>query len=328
MLLLFKGIIIFLLIPTWGWGCLALFFSGPEPGWLKTLLACLFALLLPGAFLFSRSFSRGLTLYLVIFGALLIWWQTLDPTNNKDWATDVSRISHGEILGDRLTMHNVRNFRYTGNGAILEELWETREYDLDTLQGLELFLSYWGSNHIAHTILSWNFGDNHHLAISIETRKDKTQDYSAIKGFFKQFELSYVAADEKDLIGLRTNFRKERVYIYSLNVSKQRSRALLESYLGEMNKLVNEPRFYDALKQNCTTTIRLHNRMIDPDNLPPMDWRIIASGHIDELLYEHGVLDLDLPFAELKQKSRIDHRMQLKGEEQFSRILRFGLPKP
>ncbi|MCK5515886.1 MAG: DUF4105 domain-containing protein, partial [Desulfobulbaceae bacterium] len=253
---------------------------------------------------------------------------TLEPTNNKEWASDVARISHGEIRGDTLVMHNVRNFSYEKEGKILEERWETREYDLNALQGLDLFLSYWASDHIAHTILSWDFGDSGHLAISIETRKDKTQNYSAIKGFFKQFELSYVAADENDLIGLRTNFRKERVYVYRLITSTQHPRALLESYLTKMNKLVDDPQFYNALTQNCTTTIRLHNKAIDPKGVPSMDWRIIASGHVDELLYERELLVRSIPFAELKQKSRIDLLMQRKGEKQFSKILRPDIHKP
>ncbi len=327
MIVLFKWIIFCIIIPAWGWSCLALFYSGSGPEWMKILLACLFALLLPSAFLLTHSFKKGVALCLVVFGSLLIWWQTLEPTNNKDWAADVAMISYGEILGDRLVMHNVRDFRYTGDGEIIKEQWERRKYDLKMLQGLDLFLSYWSSDHIAHTILSWDFGDNNHLAISIETRKDKTQNYSAIQGFFKQFELSYVAADEEDIIGLRTNFRKERVYAYRLNVSKQYSRDLLDSYIAKMNELINQPQFYNALTQNCTTTIRLHNKAIGPENLPPLDWRIIASGHVDELLYEHEVLKKNIPFAELKQKSRIDLRMQLKGEEQFSKYLRSDLPK-
>ncbi len=327
-----KGTIFLLLLLAWAWGCLALFFSGPGPDWLKLVLACLFGALLPGTFLLSRSFVRGLFLCLLIFALLIAWWQTLQPTNDKDWAAEIARVSHGEIQGNRLTMHNVRNFHYTADKISpqqwkTEESWETREYDLDKIQSLDLFLSYWGSEHIAHTIMSWDFG-NQHLAISIETRKDKKQEYSAIKGFFKQFELSYVAADEHDLIRLRTNFRKERVYAYHLRVSKDLARALLQSYVTEMNRLVNEPEFYNALTLNCTTTIHLHNKAIVPDDHPPMDWRIIASGHVDQLLYEEGVLARELPFGELRQKSRVDQRMQHYNESHFSQVLRYDLPRP
>jgi uncharacterized protein DUF4105 len=329
--LMVKGGIFLTLLLAWIWGGLAIFFSFPVTDWLKISMACLFASLLPGIFLFSRSFIKGFSLCLLVFTVLIVWWQTLQPTNDKDWATDVARVSHGEILGNRLIMHNIRSFRYSGDTISAdswdtEERWETREYPLDKLQGLDLFLSYWASEHIAHTIMSWDFGQDQHLAISIETRKDKSQEYSAIKGFFKQFELSYIAADEDDLIRLRTNLRKERVYVYRLLVTVEQARELLEEYVKKMNRLVSEPEFYHALTRNCTTTIQLHRNAIAPDNPMPLDWRIIASGHIDKLLYENGKIIQRLPFAELRQQSRIDQRIQTRDENNFSRILRHGLP--
>ncbi len=322
--LFFKGAISLILIMGWVWGCFALYLSGPEPEWLRLTLTCLFGMFLPLSFFLSRSFVRGLVLCILLFSALIVWWQTLQPTNNKDWSADVARISNGKIQGNNLTMHNVRNFRYTDD-KIFAEHWETREYNLDKLQGLDLFLSYWASDHIAHTIMSWDFGYDQHLAISIETRKDKTQEYSAIKGFFKQFELSYVAADERDIISLRTNYRKERVYAYRLNVSNEQARNLLESYIAEMNRLVEEPEFYNALTRNCTTTIHLHATAVEPDAPGRYDWRLLASGHFDKLLYAHGILNNDLPFEELRQKSRIDLRMQLLKVDHFPRLLRENL---
>lgn len=327
LILVGKGGVLMLLGLVWIWALLALFISGPGPGWTKISLSFLFATLLPIAFLLGRSFIKGLILCLVILATHITWWQSLQPTNDKDWAADVARISHGTLNQNKLTMYNVRNFSYIGD-SILHERWETRDYDLDRLQGLDLFLSYWASDHIAHTILSWDFGDDQHLAISIETRKDRSQEYSAIKGFFKQFELSYVAADEKDIIRLRSNFREERVYVYQLNVPGERARTLLESYLEEMNRLVEEPEFYNALTRNCTTTIHLHTNATAPDAPTPLEWRLIASGHLDELLYERGILANQLPFVELREQSRVDQKMQLFGEENFSSILRQQLPKP
>jgi Domain of unknown function (DUF4105) len=331
--LMFKGGVLLFLLLAWIWGSLAIFFSSPGPEWLKVGLACLFATLLPALFLFSRSFIKGLVICLLIFTVLMGWWQTLQPTNEKEWAADVARVAHGEIHDNQLTLHNVRNFRYSADKTIdenwtTEARWETRQYNLDEIQGLDIFLSYWASEHIAHTIMSWDFGQDRHLAISIETRKDTSQEYSAIKGFFKQFELSYIAADERDLIRLRTNLRKERVYAYRLLTTNEQARALLENYISEMNRLASEPEFYHALTRNCTTTIQLHRNAIAPDDPMPLDWRIIASGHIDELLYEKGKVSQKLPFAELRQQSRIDQRMQAHGEEHFSRILRYDLPKP
>jgi hypothetical protein len=314
--------IIILLILCWIWGTVALFFAGPGPDWIKMMLAISFGAFLPVIFIVFRSFLKGFIFCLACFTVLLVWWNTLQPTNNKDWAPDVARISHGEILGDRLVMHNVRDFRYSDEFTF-NERWQTREYDLGKLKGLDVFLSYWASDNIAHLIFSWDFGSGEHLAISIETRKDKTQKYSAIKGFFKQFELSYAAADERDIIKLRTNYRKERVYLYRLTTPKETVRALLEDYLIEMNRLVDEPEFYNALTRNCATTAHLHVKAIHPDRSISADWRLIASGHLDELLYENRSLKgNDLPFAEIRKRSRVDLEMQKYNGDDFSNMLR------
>jgi len=324
--LLTKVTAILILILAWLWGATALWLAGPGPHWVQILIALAFGSFLPAAFLFTDSFAKGCTLSLFLFALLLLWWQTLTPTNEKDWALDVARISHGEIQGNTLTMYNVRNFDYKSE-TLFYQHWETRNYNLKNLQGMDIFLSYWASDHIAHTILSWDFGEDGHLPISIETRKDLTQEYSSIKGFFKQFEICYIAADEKDIIRLRTNFRKERVYLYRLQVSQQAARALLEDYLAKMKNLVDEPDFYNALSHNCTTTIQIHANAIRADRPPPLDWRLIASGHVDELLYDRGVISSKLPLAQLRKMSRIDLIMQKEGKDDFSNIMRQHIEK-
>lgn len=318
---LFKVVLFLGLALAWMWGITALYLSGPEPHWLKVLLACIFGMCLPAAFIYTRSFIKGSLSCLAVFAVLLIWWQTLTPTNDKDWASDVAQISHGEIEGDKLVMYNVRNFDYR-NVTDFDQRWETRTFNLNNLQGLDLFLSYWASDNIAHTILSWDFGVDGHLAVSIETRKDKRQSYSAVKGFFKQFEIAYVAADERDIIRLRTNFRKERVYLYRFEVPNQQVLDLLKDYLKEMNRLVAEPEFYNALTRNCTTTIKIHTDAINPGKPPPLDWRLLATGHVDELLYERKNVSTALPFEELRKASRVDLKMQKEGREDFSKKMR------
>ncbi len=138
--LLFKGTVLLLLLLFWVWGFFAIFFASPGSDWLQITLACFFAALLPGIFLLSRSFIRGATLCLILFAALLGWWRTLQPTNDKEWAADVAQVAHGEIQDNRLIMYNVRNFRYSSETDFVEN-WETREYNLDEIQELDLFLS-------------------------------------------------------------------------------------------------------------------------------------------------------------------------------------------
>ena len=326
MRLLTKVTVTLVLILTWLWGGTALWLAGPGPHWIQMLIALAFGAFLPAAFLFTKSFAKGCIVSLCIFLLLLFWWQTLTPTSEKKWAPDVAKISHGEIQGNILTMYNVRNFDYKSE-TLFYQHWETRKYNLKNIQGIDIFLSYWASDHIAHTILSWDFGEDGHLPISIETRKDETQEYSTIKGFFKQFQICYIAADERDIIRLRTNYRKERVYLYRLQTTEQTAQALLEEYLAKMNSLVDKPEFYDALSHNCTTTIQIHANAIRTDAPPPLDWRLIASGHVDELLYDRGVILSELPFAQLRKASRVDLKMQKEDKDNFSTMVREHIQK-
>lgn len=318
--MIFLILSLLILIPAWVWGSLAIAYAGPESFLFRISTLALFILILPATFYFSQSFWLAIIPLSMVFFALLVWWGALSPSNDKDWAADVANIPYGRIENDTLTLYNVRNFDYQSRTEFTEH-WETRKYDLSQIRSLDLFLSYWGSPHMAHTILSWGFSNGDQLAVSIETRKDKSQQFSALKGFFKQFTLAYVAADERDLIRLRTNIRKEAVYIYRLQgLEPYRLRALLESYVAHMNRLTETPQFYHALSMNCTSTIQLHKEA-NPDRLP-FDWRLVVNGHVDEMLYDYAAVRNDLPFSELREQSRIDLEMQKLGPADFSKRLR------
>jgi hypothetical protein len=236
----------------------------------------------------------------------------------------VARLAHATIAGDRLTIGNVRNFDYRSETDFIEH-WETRSYDLGQLQGADLFLCFWGPTLIAHTIASWEFADGPPLAISIETRKEKGESYSALRGIYRQYELYYVVADERDLIRLRTNFRGERVYLYRIRMDLAGARAVLFDYLKEVNRLAEQPRWYNALINNCTTTIRHHALHVGEGK--PWDWRILANGHLDELMYERGTIDTSLPFLEMKLRSEItDKAKDANTDPDFSSRIREGLP--
>jgi glycosidase len=234
-------------------------------------------------------------------------------------------LASATIDGDIVTIRNVRNFDWRSETNYTPR-WETRRYDLSQLRGADMFLSYWGPRAIAHTIMSWEFADGHHLAISIETRKKKGQDYSALLGFFRQYEIYYVVADERDLIGVRAMYRGEDLYLYRLKNPPAQARAILLDYLKEINRLDLQPEWYNALVHNCTTTIRHH--ALDAGAGRPFDWRILANGYIDELGYERGQIDTSLPFAELRRRSDITAKAKAAyaAGGDFSRRIRAGLP--
>jgi hypothetical protein len=310
------------------WSALVLLFAGPgQAAWARASLAALYLLLGVGALIWLRPLWRALALLCVGLMAVLIWWGSLRPSNEREWQPDVAQLSWAEVHGDRLRVHNVRNFDYR-SGMEYTPLYEDRDYDLSKLRGLDLFMSYWGSPAIAHTIVSWDFGDALRLAISIETRKRKGQEYSAIQGFFRQYEIIYVAADERDVVRLRTNYRNEQVYLYRIKASRDQARAVLLDYVASMNALIEKPEFYNALLDNCTTSIYRHVKHADRD-APNADWRLLVNGYGDEMLYEQGLLDTRLPFAELRARSRINTQAKtLDRDPDFSHGIRMWLPKP
>jgi hypothetical protein len=224
-----------------------------------------------------------------------------------------------------MIVRNVRNADYRSETDYTVRL-EDRDMDLSRIRSLDLFLIYWGSPLIAHTIMSWGFDDGQYLAISIETRKEKGESYSALRGFFRQYELFYVVADERDVVRLRTNYRGEDVYVYRLDVPPADARLLLLKYFRAINELREQPQWYNALSENCTTAIR---RIAGSDARRSWwSWKLFLNGHLDELAYDIGAFDRSLPFPVLKAKSRVNERAKVAdGDPQFSVRIREGLPR-
>jgi hypothetical protein len=316
------------LVALIGWGAAALWFDGPASRPLAALAAVIFVVGALTLLLGMRPRWRGLLAFAGLFAVLLAWWLSLAPRNDRNWYRDVRVTPTAELRGDVLTVHGVRNFTYRSE-TDWDEHWEDRTYDLAKLRGLDLFMSYWGSPTIAHTIMSWDFEGSLPLAISIETRKEVGESYSAVRGFFRQYELYYVVADERDVIGLRTNHRGEQVFLYRLRTPPSRARQLLLSYVDAMNGLARTPQWYNAFTHNCTTTIELHVRHVVSDGgpVPVWDWRLYLNGYLDELLYEQGVINTSLPFPEIRAASDITQRGRAAdADPAFSERIRVGLP--
>jgi len=307
------------------WGTAALWFDGPSARPLAGLLGAGFALGAPALLLVLRPWWRGLAAYALVFGALLGWWFSLDASNERDWQADVANPPTAVLEGDQLTIHNLRNFEYRGVDDYTPR-WETRTYDLSRLVGMDIYFFYWGSPWIAHTIMSWDFEDAPPIAISIETRKEVGEEYSALRGFFRQFELYYVVADERDVVRLRTNFRGDEGYLFRLDWSPSDARELLLAYLEEVDRIARSPRWYNAFDHNCTTTIRFHIQQLGMQR--SWNWRILANGKGPELLYMRGVVNTALPFPELLARSYINERGRAAGgAEDFSQRIREDLPR-
>jgi hypothetical protein len=306
---------------AWAFG--AVWFDGPF-GAGNQIAAALLAIVLASGLLFVRPLLRKFGIFFLLFAGVLIWWLTLSPTNDSDWQPDVARTAWADIQGDEVTFHNVRNCDYRTETDYTPR-WETRTVRLSQITGVDVAIDYWGSPWIAHPIASFQFADALPLCFSIETRKKLGQTYSTIGGLYRQFELIYIVADERDVIRVRTNFRNEDIYLYRTTISSAHARERFLEYVHSLNALRNKPRWYNAITTNCTTSIRTQH---PPNERVPWDWRILLNGKGDELMYErHAIATDGLPFPELKARSLIDARARAADDSpDFSKLIREGLP--
>jgi hypothetical protein len=311
------------------WGTLALDYSDISPTWLRhsvTAANALFALLALGSIGAGRRRGAALAAFAVAFFGLVVFWRTIEPSNDRDWAPEVARLPHATVAGELVTLHDIRNFDYRTETDFTPAYYD-RAFDLRRLDALDLVTVYWMGPAIAHVFLSFGFGDDH-VAVSVEARKERSEGYSSVQGFFKRYELIYVVGDERDLIRLRTNYRRdppEDVHLYRVRGPLENARRLFLEYVRAINALRDQPRFYDTLTTNCTTTVLVHTR-VNPGHLP-LSWKVLLSGYAAEYAYERGRLDTSLPFEELRRRSRVnDAARAADGALDFSRRIREGLP--
>ncbi len=307
------------------WGALALWYRLPGDKASRVLGSILWVLAVV-ALATLAIVRRGwipLGAYALIYAGLLLWWVGIAPSNDRVWADDVARLLTGQVHGSEVTLDNVRVFSWRTDHDY-DVRWESRRYELDHLVSADAVLSWWGSQAIAHAMISFGFDDGEHVVFSVEIRKKRGEQYSSIGGFFKQFETILVAADERDIIRVRTNVRGEDDYLYPLRLDRHAMRALFLSYVQAANELATTPAFYNTFTSNCTTLVYRMARQIDPGL--PWDIRLLLTGYLPEYLYAVGALDRSVPLDELRRRGHITERARNSAPgDDFSRDIRAGL---
>jgi hypothetical protein len=308
------------------WAAGAIYYAPIAHEWLRAALAAAWILSTLLAFALLRARGRTFVAYLIALTALIAVWFQIPASNDRDWQPEMARTPSVTIAGDTVTVHNIRNFNYRTE-TDFDPSWETRTYDLRQLDSADLIAVYWAGKAIAHIMLSFGFGGKDYLAVSIETRKEKGETYSTLAGFFRQYEIYYVVADERDVVRVRTNYRTppEDVYLYRIHGPVENLRRVFLDYMKSIKELHERPQFYNTLITNCTTSIWLHTRMNRES--PPLSWKILLSGYLPDYLYELGRLDSSMPFADLETRSLVNARAHAADKDPaFSRRIREGLP--
>ncbi len=239
-----------------------------------------------------------------------IWWLSIRPSNDRNWSPDQVALPEAVFSGSLVTVRNVRNSVYRST-TDYDVRWEERTYDLSRIRQawyvVEPFSEWEGS---AHTFLTFGFGSGSYVGVSIEIRKETGEKFSALKGVFKQYELMYVVGDERDLIQVRTNYRKDQVYLYPLRFTPEQTRTAFVSLLTRANALREEPEFYHSVWNSCATNAAAHLNEALPGALPGWDIALAAPGYSDKLFLERGLIDTDLPWEKLRDAFRINNRAE------------------
>ena len=308
------------------WGAFALWYQVPGGEALKILAVVLWTVLDLAvlAALWCRRTAPGLFGFSVAFAVLLVWWHRIPPSNEHIWADDVAQMTTGAVDGHRVALHNVRNFEWRSDSDYTQR-WETRHYDLDHLTSVDMIMSYWSGPAIAHMLVSFGFDEVEHVVFSVEIRREQGESFSEIGGFFKEFELSILAADERDVVRVRTNVRGEDDYLYRIKMPVSAMRSLFLAYIDQANRLANTPRFYNTVTANCTTLVyHMLKRIV---NHLPLSYSLLLTGYLPQYVYRIGGLDSTYSFEELRARGRITERAKAADQSgRFSADIRQGIP--
>ncbi len=247
--------------------------------------------------------------YIVALIAIIVIYRLIrkKPTNNANWAPDQKILAYADIIGSKVNIHNIRNFKYNTETDYVADYYD-KSVDIGNIKTLDfVFVPYSKFKILAHTFLTFGFEDGSHIAISVEIRKKIGQNFSSFKSLFKQYELMYVVADENDVIKLRTNYRHEPVHLYPMNATKEQIQKMFLSMLERANQLKDKPEFYNPFTNTCTTNIANHIRKITPQGFP-FSFKVILPGYSEELAYDLGIINTNLPYADTRRKFFINDK--------------------
>jgi hypothetical protein len=274
----------------------------------------------------ARS-ARWLTCFaLLLFAGCASVDKRIAPSHFRDWVPEQAVLPTADFHRNEATVHNVRNCKYFANDVYMVDYYD-KKIDLSRVRGVDyIVVPFDGMPALAHVMLSFELiganGQPEHLAVSVETRKERAEKYNPVKGSLNQYELIYVLADERDVIQFRTVYNNEQVYLYHTVASPEESRELLVDVLERVNHLAKKPEFYDTLTNNCTSNIVKHINHIKPRRIRA-DVRTLLPGYSDQLAFEEGLIEPHGTFEQTRELAHVNPLAQrYAGRDDFSELIR------
>jgi Domain of unknown function (DUF4105) len=259
---------------------------------------------------------------LIVVAGLLL--SLKKPSNDRPWKEDQARLARVRLENNLAHIENVRNIRYGPPGTPYATVWEARTYDLSKIKRLWFIVEPFNPTikAIAHTFISFEFEDDF-LSLSVEARKEQGEEYSIVKGILNDFELSYCFGDERDFILRRSVYSEHELYVYPLITPPYEVRAILEHVFSTTNGLLEKPKFYNSVRDNCTSALRDIANVVRPGSFPPFILAQVLPGLSDEVLYKKGWIDTTVPFEKLRETYGIRVKAEeFKDDLDFSRRIR------
>ncbi len=276
------------------------------------------------AMLLNVGISIGVAISIFLSWALVRHLR-LRPSNERFWVNDNARMATAEFDGEKVTIRNVRDFEWRSTKDF-DERWIDVTMSLDKMAKIWFVLEYFepSKKQMAHTIMVFEDDDGQRIACSIEVRREQGERYHPIKGLFRQYELIYVWATERDVIGVRTRCRKKSVthLFEAVVLGPGNERRMLESYLRRSNKLSIDPEWYNTITNTCTTNIVAHVNEVYPGRVP---WgvSILLPGLSPRLLSRNNLVKMTGTLEETLRDSVIDERaMRWDGAVDFGDWIR------
>lgn len=296
---------------------------GPQgPAWWRYGIAVLLASAV-GLSWRRGSWKRALGVLAVLCAFVFAWsLMRVRPSLTRDWAPDLVRTARADIQGSRITFHDLRDFRYRST-TDWDEAWFSASYDTrELVRAWFIVEPFSGFEGAAHTMVSFEFSGDRFLVFSVEIRRERGETFSAVGGLFRQFELTYVVGDERDLVQLRSNYRRDDVYLHPIRASKERTTAFFLDMVQRMNALQQQPEFYNSLTNNCTTNLVRHLDKVSATHVP-YDRRTLLPAYSDELAFDLGLIDTQVDLIQTRERHRINSfALAAQGHDDFSLIIR------